>query len=272
MLVDATTHMFTEEALLLLRAELNRKDNPADFLAFTEEIKDDEQYLVRLKYPIEWSQPLEVDHEPRNAVSVFEDLGPRDRVVASDPRLWSYLAFVTHRSYMEQRRSLEGFYPRRVPTYWLMVEPKARNLVQHGIARLWWITNLTLDREFKYPLTNHFGNPYAYTSWVLANDDRRKYIFEGLIGRTPKLRWALMSALTENPDSLPSADAARRLAQRINIEAGFRNLQAMKEEELLDLARRELERILKAESKEPPKAMRQDELLGPTDSLSDRLF
>lgn len=244
MVPQTTTHFFSFDAISLISIEAKHQDTPEKFFEVVDEIADQKRYLKRLPTDIEWSGSLVLGNEYANAVQVFEDIGPRNLVFASDPRLWIYLSFVTHRSFMEERWPLEDYYPSRAKDRWLMSNTKARDLVRHGIARLWWITYLTLDDELQFPLSQRTGNPYAYCEWMLANDDRRKYLFEGIIGRTPRVKWALMQALTESPETLHSADIARKLAKRINLEAGFRNLQALGDAELLDLVRRELDSLL----------------------------
>lgn len=232
-----TTRIFNNDALDVLVYESSRIETPDQFFHLVDDLAGDGRYLLRLENSIEWSEHLVLGHEADNAVQIYGDVGPRERVFASDPRLWSYLATVTHREYMSERWPLDGSnLQSRVFERWLMPRQNARSLVRHGIARLWWIPHLTLDDDLSYPLSRESADPFAYSRWILESENRRQYLFEGLIGRTPKLRWAAMVALAAAPDNIAGKYGARELAKLLNLEAGYRNLQFLSEEELLSLS------------------------------------
>ncbi|MGV0435291.1 DUF6339 family protein [Corynebacterium ureicelerivorans] len=231
---NPTREIFKAEALTALSIRLNASAEPSEFFDFVDELAADPDSTLSIPVPIEWDQPLlhgGKGEEAANAVEVYSAIGPVNRVVASDPRLWSYLALVTHREYMMQRWPWDEdeSFAEAINRRWLITRTTARLMVRHGIARLWWIPNLTFDVDLQEPLSQQAEDPFAYSSWVLQNENRRQYLFEGLIGRTPKLRWAAMRALVDAPEGIPARYAAQELAKRINLEAGFRNLQALPE-------------------------------------------
>ena len=79
------------------------------------------------------------DMDIENGPKVHDYLGEMDRANAADPRLWTYLAFVTYRTYMEERWSLNGVskWKNRVNSRWLLNRVTRGSIVRHGIARLW---------------------------------------------------------------------------------------------------------------------------------------
>lgn len=238
--VNTTKEIFTTAALTALSIRLKTSEEPSEFFDFVDELASDPKSVLTIPVPIQWDQPLLPGGkacEAANAVEVYNAIGPVNRVVASDPRLWSYLALVTHREYMAERWPWDEdeSFAAAINRRWLLTATTARILVRHGIARLWWIPNLTFDGDLQEPLSKMDNDPFAYSSWILQNENRRQYLFEGLIGRTPSLRWAAMRALVDAPEEVPASYAARKLAKSINLEAGFRNLQAMSEHSLESL-------------------------------------
>ena len=235
-----TTDFFSYEALRTLSVNLTKFDSPTDYFDLVDELASDKRFTKKLPTPIEWSAPLIAggsEYEANNAVEVFTSVGAVNRVFASDPRLWTYLALVTHREYMTQRWGWDnddGF-AGAISRRWLIPQAKARSMVRHGIARLWWIPNLTLDDNLDFPLSQSTSDPFAYSSWILDSEERIKSLFEGLIGRTPSVRWAAIKSLSSAPSYIPKRDGARELAKKINLEAGFRNLQTLSEDSLQNL-------------------------------------
>ena len=168
---------------------------------------------------------------------MYNAIGNINRVLASDPRLWTYLALMTHRDYMITRwgwKQEENF-AEAVARRWIMPQSRARNMVRHGIARLWWVPKLTYDDTLRFPMSQSQDDPFAYSSWILGSEERLKSLFEGLIGRTPAIRWAAMNSLSKAPANMPARFGARELAKKINLEAGFRNIQALPEDALQSL-------------------------------------
>lgn len=250
-----TDQFFTHQALETLALSLDEGASSREFFSLADQLANDHASVKKLQIPIEWGEPLVCGtnaDEADNAIEVFSDIGPVNRVVASDPRLWSYLALVTHRKYMMQRWgwNTEEDFPGAVRRRWLMQKPTARLLVRHGIARLWWIPNLTFDEDLLHPLSHQTGDPFAYSTWILQSENRRQYLFEGLIGRTPSIRWAAMKALSNAPESIPARYVAQELAKKINLEAGFRNLQALSESSLDSLVEDLLSEVVEGHRRE----------------------
>jgi hypothetical protein len=81
---------------------------------------------------------------------------------------------------MEERWPLfgESKWKNRARDRWLLKGTTRGRLVRHGIARLWWVTNLTYDAHCDYPLSKVDGDPYAYTRAVFRNEDRINALFD----------------------------------------------------------------------------------------------
>lgn len=152
---EPTKEIFKDDAVRLLQIQSQKCSDLVEYFNLVDELANDGRYLTDLPTPIEWTETLTVGDEAANARMIFSDIGPRDRVFASDPRLWTYLALVTHRDFMSKRWSLpDEDFTSNLQRRWLVPQMNARNLVRHGIARLWWIPFLTYDDNLEHPLSS----------------------------------------------------------------------------------------------------------------------
>jgi hypothetical protein len=168
-MADLQARAVTYAALVSMKAALDKADSPADFYAEVDAILAQPSNVLELPFDTEQPDPLDAGgvsatgRDVDNAPLVYEFLGPIDRANASDRRLWTYLAFVTYRDYMEKRWPLDSSagWKRRVETRWLMLNATRGRLVRHGIARLWWIASLTYDPKCQHALSKATGDPFA---------------------------------------------------------------------------------------------------------------
>ena len=146
--------VLTLAALENINKALSDSEDANDFLARVDAIVSLEEN--RLLLPMSYGTPEEINGDTskvgvdiENGPKVHDYLGEMDRANAADPRLWTYLAFVTYRTYMEERWSLNGVskWKNRVNSRWLLNRVTRGSIVRHGIARLWWITHLTYERN-----------------------------------------------------------------------------------------------------------------------------
>lgn len=176
-----------------LIAELSASSSPDDFLAAVDALLDDPRRQLPLPTALGMPEALQINKaggkDTMSAQQVHEYLGPMDRSNAADPRLWVWLAFKTYRTYMLERWPLidtETDDPDEdqkkiswkdvVKNRWLMTNPSRRSIMRHGIARLWWIADITVDVDESNPITA--GNPYGYTELALSSDDLVQNIFD----------------------------------------------------------------------------------------------
>lgn len=236
--------VFTSEALDLIEIRLHDSDHPATFLDHVDQIAEQTKYLVDLPQHIEFDAPLRIGTthketvalDGENASSLFEAVGDIDRANASDPRLWTYLSVVALRDYMVVRWPISDpeSFRSRVEDHWLMTTSSPRKMMRNGAARLWWTAALTHDPFLEKRLSSENGDPFAYTKWVLANENRRQSIFERRIGRSPKLRWAVIEAMEEiqSEGNRESSKSSKSMMKKVFLHSGYQRLEALPQEEL----------------------------------------
>lgn len=246
-MADAVTvsSIFTSEALDLLELRLHESENSNEFLLEADSIASQTRYLIDLPTAIEFTQPLQFGQEGSNASILFEAIGAIDRSNAADPRLWSYLSMIAAREYMSKRWPLEtaSNLSNYANDHWLMTTPSSRKMMRNGVGRLWWIANLTYDPEFSHPLSASTGDPFAYTKWVLENENRRQAIFERQLGRSPRLRWAVMEAMQELQES-GKKDNSKALLKKVYLHSGYQRLETLPDHRLKEVISNLLREVL----------------------------
>lgn len=228
----------TRRALLDLQEALEIAERPEDFLAHATAIVTNLSNTLALPYDSGDADPLIVGalgsrgRDIYNAAPVYEFVGAIDRANASDGRLWTYLAFVTYRDYMEQRWPLVGDkWKNRVRDRWLLTGSTRGSLIRHGIARLWWIANLTYDPHLEQPLTSSTGDAFAYTKAILGNEDRVLGLFDREAGGIPSVVRGVLDHVESDPSR--SADTyIRKLMKEVTLAYGYRDLMAMTKDQV----------------------------------------
>ena len=194
------TAALTTPALNAVNAALVEAEDPEEFLGRVDVILRRAGALHALALDHGAPDPLDASTrqggiDVENAVSVQRYLGVMDRANAASAPFWTYSAFVTYRAYMEERWPLhdlkkEDSWRSRARDRWLLLSPSRGKLIRHGIARLWWVADLTVDIEQKYPLSMH--DAYAYTRETFRNEDRIINIFDREVGAIPALMRAVL--------------------------------------------------------------------------------
>jgi hypothetical protein len=236
---DRRGRAVTYAALNSIRTALEEADSPADFLAEADAILARPANLLELPFDTDEPDPLDPGEERalgrdvENAPLVHEFLGQLDRANASDRRLWTYLAFVTYRDYMESRWPLQGSgnWKGRVESRWLMLNATRGRLVRHGISRLWWIASLTYDPRLEHPLSRASGDGFAYTRAALRNEDRVLGLFDREAGALPTLVRSVLEHASVG-GSRATDDHLRSLMKELTLVYGYRDLGALDAETL----------------------------------------
>jgi hypothetical protein len=220
----------TESALIALSDALGQAATPSDFLAQADAIVGKPEN--RLLLPTDLGEPDPIrpamggeGADAANGPTVFQYVGVLDPSNASDPRLWTFLAFGTYRAYMEERWPLlaESSWKNRVQDRWLLRGATRGRLVRHGIARLWWITNLTYDAKCEYPLSKVDGDPYAYTRAVFGNEDRLLALFDREAGGISSVVRAVLEHVGKDT-AYGRGSHVRALMKELTLVMGFRDL------------------------------------------------
>lgn len=235
------TAALTTPALNAVNGALTEAEDAADFFGRVDVILRRPGALHALAVDHGAPDPLDASTrqggiDVENAVSVHRYLGVMDRANAASAPFWTYTAFVTYRAYMEERWPLHGLkkedsWRSRARDRWLLLSPSRGKLIRHGVARLWWVADLTVDMEQKHPLS--IDDPYGYTRETFRNEDRIINIFDREVGAIP----ALMRAVLERAavgDHVADDKPFRNLMRAFTLVDGYREV-AMVEESALSV-------------------------------------
>jgi hypothetical protein len=220
----------TESALIALNDALDQAASPEDFLAQADAIVEEPDNRLMLPTDLGEPDPIwpatgAVGVDAANGPTVFHYIGALDPSNASDPRLWTFMAFSTYRAYMEERWPLvaELSWKNRARDRWLLRGTTRGRLVRHGIARLWWVTNLTYDAKYEYPLSKAGGDPFAYTRAVFRNEDRILALFDREAGAISSVVRAVLEHVGKNV-TYERDNHMRALMKELTLVMGFRDL------------------------------------------------
>lgn len=239
---DRRARAVSNSGLIAIKSVLDRSETPEDFLIGVDEILNDETNLLVL--PVDYGQAENIvpgtvgrGQDVNNGPAVYEFLGAQEPANASDPRLWTYLAFSTYRDYMEQRWPLTSRnWKGRVEDRWLMSNANRGKLIRHGIARLWWVTSLTYDALCEYPLSARNRDPFAYARAAFRNEDRIIGLFDREAGSVRSLVRAVLEYAAES-DSQVTDDRIRALMKEVTLVYGFRDIEVLDDEQIRELIR-----------------------------------
>ena len=236
---ELESFVLTEAAIKHLTDALDDSEDSSDFFARADAIINNKDNLLPLPVALGQSDPLTLGDDGTNSTIVHEHIGEKDRANAADPRLWTYLALVTYRDYMEQRWPVKDVkkWKERIRDRWLLANASRSKLMRHGIARLWWIACLTWDETGKLPLSSKHDDPYAYTRQALSNEDYVVGIFERKIGAMPTVVRAVLEHLSDEKNKA-SGLYARSLLKSLRLVHGYRDISLLNDSDLHTLINR----------------------------------
>ena len=227
----------TYQALVELQSALDLAETPDDFLAHADEIVGRPENHLELSISLGTPDPLETidgsGRDVQNAPRVYEYVGSIDLSNASDRRLWTYLAFVTYREYMEHRWPLKDVrnWKNRVKQRWLMGSATRGRLIRHGISRLWWVSALTYDEKRVHDLSRVKNDPFAYTKEAFRNEDRLNAIFDREVGALPNLARSVLEYVAQQ-GGRETDDHLRTLMKELTLVYGYRDISHLDAREL----------------------------------------
>lgn len=237
-----STAALTTPTVNAVNGALEEAEGPVDFLGRVDVILRRPGALHALAEAHGAPDPLDATTrqggiDVDNAVSVHRYLGVMDRANAASGPFWTYMAFVTYRSYMEQRWPLHGLktedsWRSRARDRWLLLNSSRGKLIRHGVARLWWVADLTVDMAQQHPLS--VDDPYGYTRETFENEDRIIQIYDREVGAIP----ALMRAVLERAASGGQAakdEPFRNLMRAFTLIDGYREVAMLDDRALPEL-------------------------------------
>lgn len=232
---------FTEGALLAVSDALSESSTPEDFLAQVDAISGKPANLLPYPYELVTSEPLRLSKgaagiDAANGPAVYEYIGALDPSNASDPRLWTFMAFNTYRPYMEERWPLAvgSNWKGRAENRWILRGTTRGRLVRHGIARLWWVTNLTYDAKREHPLSKVDNDLFAYARAVFRNEDRINALFDREAGAIASVTRAVLEHAAKDP-AFARDDHVRAVMKELTLILGYRDLGLLDGNALADL-------------------------------------
>jgi hypothetical protein len=166
------------------------------------------------------------DYLYKNSIALYEYIEFKPHQ-ASDPRLWSYLALVTFRDYMDSIRPIDQAenVPQYIISHYLCSGASVKDMLLNDISLLWWTTHLTVrDMPEKYVLTRE----------AHSNQDYTRHLFPGVQGRNTNLRHAVLEYVVNNPDLFKTSkmDKVRLVMRNLNLLAGTTLLPFCSKEEI----------------------------------------
>ena len=164
-----------------------------------------------------------------NARVLYEALRGLDRTMASDQRLWAWLAHVPFMDYMAKRWPVtdqaEEKRARYIAQHWFVNTQTTTAYLRHGIALLWWGAHMTYDekRDDPFELTRVFFEYYQDTT-----------IFSDSLGRSDIFTQSLLDFVLNNPEYFKEnkRDKIRELVRRLNFVGAYRILPALDDKNL----------------------------------------
>lgn len=211
---------------------------------FDGEVEIDRQLLSRSK--IEVGKPPELEpnssSDAKSAIKVYEFLGPIDRTLATDPRLWTYLTHITFKDYTRKRWNI------KVPATndekeinkskdliverWFFYRSKA--IAHNSVGRLWWAAFLTHEPWNRCDLNGLVhDDPYVYTKVLFSNQNVQVSLIEREIFSSPILLNAVLEFIRQNPDY--ASVKIQALSKELNLVAGVKKLSSLSFAEAFEL-------------------------------------
>lgn len=167
-----------------------------------------------------------------NARILFEALQNMDLTMASDQRLWAWLAHVPFMDYMAKRWPVKDEPKEKraqyIAQHWFVGTQNGRSYLRHGIASLWWGAHMTYDekRDDPFELTREFFEFYRYTN-----------ILDGSLGRSGVFMRSLLDFILSNPEYFAELKEKKvdALVQRLNFIGAYKILPALNEKDLRNI-------------------------------------
>jgi hypothetical protein len=171
-------------------------------------------------------------YEVDNAIRLYEHMSNLTPMIAADRPLWITLAHTSGFQYAKAR--------------WLagVKQEKLRSTVQdhyffkrtvrrQAVAGLWWGAHLTRAPWETNATIPKDADPYKYTRLILSNQDVFQGFLERHIGDDPTLLSAALDVIAQKK---LSGREARQLVKHLNLVCLYRELGALKYDEIRELA------------------------------------
>lgn len=172
----------------------------------------------------------DADNEADNAISLFEYLNIDD-TVASDSRLWVYLAHVPFCEYVARRWKIEdknddGKNEEKIRMRFFM-NGSSRSLHRQAISKLWWAVRLTVapwERDISFERFRK-DDKYYYTRILMSSDSFETDVMERpLVSSSQTLLITILDYFGRNPELLKNRDFYREFLKEVVLTLGYKKL------------------------------------------------
>jgi hypothetical protein len=179
---------------------------------------------------IESFPELDSDDSPfENAKILYESLRNIDRTMASDQRLWTWLAHVPYMKYMAKRWPVADQPKEKraqyIAQHWFVGTQTTTAYLRHGIGLLWWGAHMTYDekRSDPFELTREFFSLYEYSR-----------LLPGSLGKSDIFVNVLLDFVKNQQEhfSKNKEDKVRALMRRLNFVGAYKLLPTLDEKQL----------------------------------------
>lgn len=163
------------------------------------------------------------NYDLENAISLYEAM-PLNRYQATDMRLWASLAHYEYGQYMKNRWPLKQNPIRNILVRYLGTD---KPFSRHGLARLWWSVQLTIDEAAK-----NDTEKYRYTRLFWKDQDRADNLSAYRLCHIKPLLWAVLEAYETYPNTFSNRELRRLFIKKLNQFGGIKCLDALDKKQL----------------------------------------
>jgi hypothetical protein len=216
--MDFKQSIFRLAVVDTMRSKVAKHQNLDDYFKPSVSFTDDQLWPLRVELEENAPELLPSQNDDIvNACKLHAYLSKLDETQASDKRLWTYLAHVPFRKYVQGRWPLpvseeelsasadsKQKASSSILLHWFVNGNDSRALKRHALARLWWVAHLTvapweLGKEFEGLFED---DRYSFTKFVLANETLYTEVFERTFGNNKVIRMAILRYLREHPQHI----------------------------------------------------------------------
>ena len=197
----------------------------------------DESGILTSQFDISDVKPIlqpSLKNEAENAIRIYEYL-PIDNTIASDPRIWAYLAHTQFCEYVIERWNINSKDDSDKIQQRFFLNGNARSLRRHSIARLWWAAKLTIEpwKTSEKLSSLKKADKYHYTRVLMKDESLASDIVERpQLSSSPILFIGILEFLDKHPEYNGRA-FYREFLKEIILTLGYRKIMTLNLDMLL---------------------------------------
>lgn len=232
----AKLKVFKDQYLLNLESQID-KNIDAYINADEQFFIGNEGGILTSSFEIPDTKPIlqpNLKNEAENAINIYEYL-PIDNTIASDPRIWAYLAHTQFCKYVIGRWNINSKDDSEKIHQRFFLNGNARSLRRHAIARLWWAAKLTVEpwkTSEKLSLLKK-NDKYYYTRVLMRDESLASDIVERpQLSSSPILFIGILEFLDKHP-KYNGRSFYREFLKEIILTLGYRKIMTLDLDTLL---------------------------------------